>query len=62
MSLDVQSHNPTDNNYTCIPCNTDYYNLYINNVQYCKSCDPDKNKFIKCKDDTITTQQDYWME
>ena len=31
-------YNPTDNNYTCIPCNTDYYNLYPNNIEYCKSC------------------------
>ena len=65
LSLDIIGcpimYNPTDNNYTCIPCNTDYYNLYPNNIEYCKSCDPNKNKFIKCKDETITIEQDYWI-
>ena len=28
-------NNPTDNNHTCIPCNTDYYNLNPNNIKYC---------------------------
>ena len=54
-------YNPTVNNYTCIPCNTDYYNLYPNNIQYCKSCNPDKNPFIECTDETITIHYDYWL-
>ena len=46
-------YNPTDDNYTCIPCNADYYDLYPNNIQHCKSCDPDRNTFIKCKGESI---------
>ena len=65
LSLDIIRcpimYNPNDNNYTCISCNTDYYNLYPNNTEYCKSCDPNKNEFIKCKNQTITIQKDYWM-
>ena len=65
LSLDIIGcpimYNPTNNNDTCIPCNTDYYSLYPNNIEYCKSCDPDRNEFIKCKYETITINQDYWM-
>ena len=29
-----------------IPCKPDYYNLYPNNIQYCKSCDPDETYLL----------------
>ena len=54
-------YNQTDNNYTCITCNTDYYNLYTNNIEPGKSRDPDENKFIKCKDQTTTIKRHHWM-
>eukprot|EP01084_Bolivina_argentea_P037812 69927_1 len=55
-------YGPMENNYTCIQCDTDKYNLDRNSVQKCATCDADKNKMIKCHDGNITIQQDYWMD
>ena len=50
---------PTDTDYTCIPCNCDYYNLNPNNVKFFKSCEPNKNKYNNCKDQNTTILQDH---
>ena len=55
-------YGPDENNYTCSQCNTDYYNLEMNNVQFCKSCDkPEINDMIKCEEEIITIEYNHWM-
>ena len=53
---------PTQSNLTCIPCDTDKYNIYPNNIQFCKSCDPDNNQFVKCRGGKISIRPNYWMK
>ena len=55
-------YNPSPTNYSCIPCDTDNYNINPFNVENCTSCDPKENSFIKCKDGTITIEPNYWMK
>ena len=54
-------HVSDNNNFTCIQCNTDSYNLQSNNGQKYKRSNPNKAKMIKCIDDDISIEQDYWM-
>ena len=49
---------PSPSNYTCVPCNTDYYNINPMNVERCITCDPNNNEYVKCRDGNITIQPD----
>eukprot|EP01084_Bolivina_argentea_P281231 481144_1 len=54
-------YGPDNNNFTCILCNTDYYNLKHNNTNHCKSCNPNDNKMIKCIEGNISISHNYWL-
>ena len=53
-------HGADNNNYSCIPCNTGYYNLEINSVKQCVTCDLEKHQKINCIDEKIIISKDYW--
>eukprot|EP01084_Bolivina_argentea_P282731 484023_1 len=52
---------PEVNNYTCVECNNNYYNLETNNVNQCMSCDSDKNIGVKCMNGNINIRHNGYM-
>ena len=52
---------PGSNNYTCIQCNTDYYNIKEDKLEECIWCDPKKNQNIQCIEGTIWVGKDSWL-
>eukprot|EP01083_Nonionella_stella_P098536 277138_1 len=52
---------PDANNFTCIACNTDSYNLINGNVEQCISCAPESNADVKCMDGTILVSENHWV-
>ena len=65
LSLNVtgcpRMYGPSPSNYTCIPCNTDYFSIKQFNVEQCSTCDPDNNPYITCADERIFIQANHWM-
>eukprot|EP01083_Nonionella_stella_P105403 303163_1 len=65
ISLNVTAcpigYGPESNNFTCIACNTDYYNLSPNNVRECVSCNPEQNIGVKCREGNMNLSHNYWL-
>eukprot|EP01084_Bolivina_argentea_P136517 240423_1 len=54
-------YSPDHHNFTCVICNTGYYNLKSNNVKDCLNCRPKKNTGIECIGGQINVAENHWV-